>query len=313
MQTIVRSLKLKTTADISASDNHCRRLSQVENADPEKRHLNFEYDGDNSIQYDIMQKGASISERMATIEQERGIITPRKDSVKCVELVMAAPPGLFAQEGTPVKKTQWSDGLSYSEPERNTLFDKWLQANYRFAKNYFTDERNYTNVVSMKVHLDETNPHVHIHVMPVHQGRYNAKHYLGGSVKMQALQDAYHATMKDYVPQIEWERGEKKAITGKDHQTVKDWYQKLATMEKLGLGKQIDEFIEKTLQKARNETKTERQQVHQVMVSIEDQIRQVKEASVKLATEQKPQQQEEEKTIQKKPKKQQSQDQGMSM
>lgn len=312
MQTIVRSLKLKTTADISASDNHCRRLSQVENADPEKRHLNFEYDGDNLIQYDIMNKAQNLPERIRIIEQEREIITPRKDSIKCVELVMAAPPGLFAQEGTPVRRTQFKDNPVYSEPERNSLFDKWLQANYRFAKNYFTDERNYTNVVSMKVHLDETNPHIHIHVMPVHQGRYNAKHYLGGSVKMQALQDAYHATMQSYVPQIEWERGEKKAITGKDHQTVKDWYQKLATMEKLGLGKEIDAFIEKTLQKAQNETRTERQQVHEVMIGIEDQVRQVKEASVRLATEGKPQQ-EEEKTIQKKPKKQTSQDHGMSM
>lgn len=311
MQTIVRSLKLKTGADIAASDNHCRRISQVENADPQKRHLNFEYDGDNSVQYTIMNKAPSLAERIQIIEQERGIKTPRKDSIKCVELVMAAPPGLFVKEGTPVKKTPVEGGEIYTEPTPNSLFDKWLQANYRFAKNHFCDVRDYTNVVSMKVHLDETNPHIHIHVMPVHKGQYNAKHYLGGSQKMQALQDAYHKTMKEYVPQIEWERGEKKAITGKDHQTVKDWYQKLATIEKLGLGKQIDQFIEKTLREAQNASKITRQQVHEIMADLEQQSHQVKSESEKMTIE--PRLQSEAKAIVKESKKQQDRDQGYGM
>ena len=311
MQTIVRSLKLKTGADITASDNHCRRISQVENSDPDKRHLNFEYDGDNSVQYTIMNKAQSLPERIQIIEQERGIKTPRKDSIKCVKLVMAAPPGLFAEEGTPTKETRFDNGEIYIEPKPNSLFDKWLEANYRFAKNHFCDVRDYTNVVSMKVHLDETNPHIHIHVMPVHNGQYNAKHYLGGSQKMQALQDAYHKTMKEYVPQIEWERGEKKAITGKDHQTVKDWYQKLATIDKLGLGKVVDEFIEKTLREAQNASKITRQQVHEIMADIEQQGRQVKSESAKMTIEPKPQS--EAKVVEKESKKQQDRSQGFSM
>jgi diadenosine tetraphosphate (Ap4A) HIT family hydrolase len=311
MQTIVRSLKLKTGADIAASDNHCRRISQVENADPDKRHLNFEYDGDNSVQHDIMKKAQSLPERIQIIEQERGIKTPRRDSIKCVELVMAAPPGLFNKEGTPVKQENFPDIGTYAEPERGSLFEKWLQANYRFAKNHFCDVRDYTNVVSMKVHLDETNPHIHIHVMPVHKGQYNAKHYLGGSQKMQALQDAYHKTMKEYVPQIEWERGEKKAITGKDHQMVKDWYQKLATIDKLGLGKQIDQFIEKTLREAQNASKITRQQVHEIMADIEQQGRQVQTESQKMTTE--PQLQLEAKAVEKESKKQQDRSQGFGM
>ena len=311
MQTIVRSLKLKTPADIAASDNHCRRISQVENADPEKRHLNFEYDGDNSVQYTIINKAQSLPERIQIIEQERGIKTPRKDSIKCVELVMAAPPGLFTKEGTPVKETPFSTGEIYIEPKPGSLFDKWLQANYRFAKNHFSDVRDYTNVVSMKVHLDETNPHVHIHVMPVHKGQYNAKYYLGGSQKMQALQDAYHKTMKEYVPKIEWERGEKKAITGRDHQTVKDWYQKLATIDKLGLGKVVDEFIEKTLREAQNASKLTRQQVHEIMAGIDQQVRQVKVESEKMTA--KPQSASEDRTLEKEPKKQQDRSRGFSM
>lgn len=288
MQTIIRTLKLKTTSDIAASDNHCRRISLVENADPQKQHLNFEYDGNNSVQFAIINKTQSLSQRIEIIEQERSITTPRKDSVKCVELVMAAPPGLFAQEGTPTEKNSFEDGGPlHTQPKPDSLFAQWLQANYRFAKNYFATESDYTNVVSMQVHLDETNPHLHIHVMPIHKGRYNCKHYLGGSLKMQALQDAYYATMKNYVPQIEWERGEKKAITGKDHQTVKAWYQKLARIEQLGLGKQLDEFIEKTLEKAQNESKDRRQEVHELIAGIEQQIQQIKTESQKLASEQK--------------------------
>ena len=307
MQTIIRTLKLKTPGDISASDNHCRRLSQVENANPDRSRHNFEYMANNSVQEQLARDGQSIGERVASIEVERGIITPRKDSVKCVEIVMAAPPELFkgktaeqlGEAGEAERFGSHTKGMS-----KDQQFEQWLYANYCFAKRHFSDVRDYSNVVSMKVHLDETTPHIHIHVMPVHQGRYNCKHYLGGSMKMQALQDAYHATMKDFMPQIDWERGQKKAITGKDHQTVKDWYQKLATIDDLGMGRVIDQFIKETLEKAQNESKSVRQQVHEVIADIEQQGRQVKTEAQQVASQEEPT---------KKRNYQRDRDQGMSM
>lgn len=308
MQTIIRTLKLKTPGDISASDNHCRRLSQVENADPDRSRYNFEYMANNLLQEQLARDRQSISERVASIEVDRGIITPRKDSVKCVEIVMAAPPELFkGKTAEQLGEGEKLFGAPIKGVSKDRQFEQWSYANYCFAKRHFSDVRDYSNVVSMKVHLDETTPHIHIHVMPVHQGRYNCKHYLGGSMKMQALQDAYHATMKDFMPQIDWERGQKKAITGKDHQTVKDWYQKLATIDELGVGRVIDQFIKETLEKARNESKSVRQQVHEVIADIEQQGRQVKTEAEKVTSQEEPQQDTKE------AKKQRNQDLGMSM
>lgn len=274
MQTIIRTLKLKDAGAITASDNHCRRLSEVQNADPTRSHLNFEYDGDNSVQYERINSGPDLATRIAKLEQSHQIITPRKDSVKCVEIVVAAPPGLFDQAGTPTTQTT-VNGKPYTQPQQGSLFEQWLYANFRFAQRHFTTGGDYSNVVSMQVHLDETSPHVHIHIMPVHNGRYNCKHFLGGAKKMQALQDAYHAAMTRDVPSIAWERGQKKELTGRRHTSVKDWYQKLAQIEKLGLGEQVSQLIENALQNEQKQNQSQRQQAHQIIADIEQQNAQV--------------------------------------
>lgn len=263
MQTVIRTLKLKSPAQIAASDNHCRRLSQVNNADPDRRHLNFEFIS-GGVEDAIFKKGNSLLERMAALESQREIKTPRKDSVKLIEVLIAAPPGLFVN---PEKQVE-NGRLSPDSP----LYE-WCESNYRFLQRNFTDGRHYTNVIGMQVHLDETTPHIHAWVMPTKDGKYNCKHYLGGSMKMQQLQDNYHAHMQQWMPEVAWERGQKKEITGKSHTTVKDWYKKLARIEKLGLSEKVDEFIEKTLQEAEKGPQIE---THEVIANLNRQAAQVK-------------------------------------
>lgn len=263
MQTIIRTLKLKTAQEMAASDNHCQRVSQVSNADPALTPLNFEYTAANSRQEEIAET-SQLRERLELMESGRAIQTPRKDSVKLVEIVMAPPPELFKDKD----RAELGENPRMPGTSQNPMFEKWLYANYTFAKNHFSDTKDYTNVVSMKVHLDETTPHLHIHVMPVHKDRYNCKHYLGGSVKMQGLQDAYHKHMQEFMPEVEWERGQKKEITGKDHETVKDWYKKLAQIEKLGLSEELDRTIKELL----SEGKYERQQAQQSLKQIDQEL-----------------------------------------
>ena len=260
MQTVIRTLKLKSPTQIAASDNHCRRLSKVNNADPDRRHLNFEFVS-GGTEETIFKKGKSLLERMAALESQREIKTPRKDSVKLIEVLIAAPPGLFVSPEKQVENGRLTPQMY-----------KWCESNYRFLQRNFTDGKHYTNVIGMQVHLDETTPHIHAWVMPTQDLKYNCKHYLGGSVKMQQLQDNYHAHMQQWMPEVAWERGQKKEITGKSHQTVKNWYKKLAKIEQLGLSEKVEEFIEKTLQEAEKGPQIE---THEIVSNLNRQAAQV--------------------------------------
>jgi hypothetical protein len=281
MQTIVRTLKLKTARDIAASDNHCRRLSPVDNADPAKKHLNFEFVS-GSTEESNFKKGWSKEEiekfdkafrtppkttllqRLEAHEKEREIKTPRKDSVKLVEIMFATPAGLLVD----VEKQLKRQGDGTFQPEWGTPLYRYCEANNEFLRNIFGRK----NIIGFQVHLDETNVHSHCWVIPEKAGKYNCKHFLGGSLKMQQLQDNYHAHMQKWMPEIAWERGQKKEITGKSHTTVKDWYKKLTRIEELGLSEKVDEFIEKTLQQAEKGPKIE---THRIISGLDRQAAQV--------------------------------------
>ena len=51
-------------------------------------------------------------------------------------------------------------------------------------------------VVAEWVHLDERSPHLHAVVVPLHEGRLNARHFFGGAKKLEALQDEFASLMQ---------------------------------------------------------------------------------------------------------------------
>jgi hypothetical protein len=88
----------------------------------------------------------------------------RKNAVHAVELLMTASP-----DGS----RNWKQYL--------TDCDKW-------AADLFGKE----NVLSIAHHFDETTPHTQILVMPLKDGKLNAKHFIGGSRdRMTELQDDF--------------------------------------------------------------------------------------------------------------------------
>jgi hypothetical protein len=245
MQTIFRLLKLKGS-NITASDEHCRRLSPVENADPAKKHLNYEF-ASGGTEIDNFAKGITLVERMNYQEKARGIITPRKDSVKMLEIMFAAPPSLIEK---PEEQIRFSNGKA-KHPEVDSLLWRWNEANNQFLSNTFGRE----NIMGTQMHFDETSPHSHSWILPIKKEKfgvekYNAKHFTGGAKKMQQLQDKYYEHMQKYMPEIAWERGQKKELTGKKHTTVKEWYGKKTIHEKhqkeidgLGIGDAVERAI----------------------------------------------------------------------
>lgn len=242
-----RVFKLKTDADVQASEAHCRRLVPVPNADSDRLSLNFEYDGDNGTQEGIMSLAPTCLGRIRAIEKQREYITPRKDSIKMLEVLMTAPPDLF--RGVPLgEMIRESTNGKRTEPKRGSLFDKWLHGCFRFVKDFFKDQSVYTNVVGMFVHLDETTPHIHILVMPVHKDRYNAKHYIGNRQKLRHFQNECHKWISHYVPEVPWTRGIPKGESRRSHTLLKDWYRLLERADRFGLYQDVQHFVESRIQ-----------------------------------------------------------------
>jgi hypothetical protein len=89
----------------------------------------------------------------------------RKNAVLAVEVMMTASPGFTGD------------------------WDKYLKDCDKWVSDFFGKE----NVLSVAHHLDETTPHTQIMVMPMKDGKLNAKHYIGGvRNRMTELQNDFY-------------------------------------------------------------------------------------------------------------------------
>jgi hypothetical protein len=80
------------------------------------------------------------------------------------------------------------------------------------------DAEFWRNSKLLKQWADETTPHIHAFIIPIHEGKLNCKKYLGGRNKLRALQTTYHNVVKKY--------GLERGIEGSKakHQDVKRYY-----------------------------------------------------------------------------------------
>ena len=117
-------------------------------------------------------QGGSVDEVMKNY-QGRLPEKVRKNAVHAVELVMTASSDF---------QGDWRE---------------YLKACGRWAEGLFGKE----NVLSVAHHLDEKTPHAQMLVMPLKDGKLNAKHFIGGSRdRMAELQD-------DFYEQVGWPNG----------------------------------------------------------------------------------------------------------
>lgn len=63
------------------------------------------------------------------------------------------------------------------------------------------------NIVAVDMHMDEKTPHLHAVIIPMKDGKLNARHFTGGREKMTGLQDSYAEKMQS----LQLERGVKTA------------------------------------------------------------------------------------------------------
>lgn len=147
---ILRTEKLKTLGNVSASLGHTFRDLATHNADPAKRAHNEHMD-----QRSAVEVRAAISAKLPAGR--------RRDAVLCIEYLISASAEFFQGGET---------GAAYFDAAR-----EWLSARHGAE-----------NLIFWAIHRDETSPHLVAYAVPILEGKLNAKHWLGGKAKLRAMQ-----------------------------------------------------------------------------------------------------------------------------
>jgi len=161
---IMRMEKIKDRRGVTMALQHNTRDRQPDNADPSKAQKNAFYGGT------ALECGARFDGLMPE--------KVRKNAVLAVEMVLTASPDF----GSSPKHGNWGDYL--------TACDMWALKTFGIDLNKKGDIRPAIHVAH---HYDEKTPHTHILIVPLKDGKLNAKHFIGGSRdRMAELQQSFY-------------------------------------------------------------------------------------------------------------------------
>jgi hypothetical protein len=172
-----------------------------ENANPDLKHLNINYDLN---KYCTKEFTPAINSRISDGYKSNRKI--RTDATKYCTVILTGS----HKEMIHLQK----------EPEE---FKKWIYKNEEFAKSEWGAE----NIVRFTLHLDETTPHIHCVFVPLtNDGRLSAKEVLGNRKNLANLQDRYGIDMKEF--------GLKRGLRGSKskHETVQEYYGRIEREKK---------------------------------------------------------------------------------
>ncbi len=93
---------------------------------------------------------------------------------------------------------------------------EWSEASVKFLSEWFGKE----NIISIILHKDESNPHIHAVVLPLLDNSLNCKHYINGPASCREMQDKYYEAVKDTG---DMQRGVNSKITHKIHESHLRW------------------------------------------------------------------------------------------
>lgn len=202
---ICRVGKVSSWGSVGAMAEHHMRTRPTPNADPDPKLRPQVLHGSGDPEADVR----------AWIEAKG--IKPRVDAVLAIEHLLTASPEYF-RPGRPDVYGQFDH-----EP-----VDAWLKCQGEWLTKRYGDR-----LVSAVLHLDEATPHIHAVVVPgelkldrrrkppAEVWGLNARGLVGNAQKLRELQDDYAAAM---VP-LGLQRGVERALTGKDHTEVREYYQ----------------------------------------------------------------------------------------
>jgi len=195
MKVIVRHTKHHTLGTIKAAASHTMRTRPTPNADPDAPAP--------EVWIGSEDPAADMS---AVLPKKR-----RKNAVLAIEYLITASPEFFK-----------------AQPEE--VWRKYLKDQLEMIKGYYDK----SNVVSAVLHLDETTPHLSVQVVPLVNGKLNARSLIGTREACSILQDLAGDVGQPYA----LERGLRgsKAV----HKDIKQWYEEL----KPAMGKAIKTIAE---------------------------------------------------------------------
>lgn len=184
---IMRLQKLKSTYSMRASMRHSYREQETLNADPAKKHLN-QFSGARSVD----QAFATYKDRLKSLKGK-----VRANAVLVVEHLITASPEFFQ---------------TTSKQQQLEFFNKSL--------NWLSDVYGAENIVSAGIHMDEKTPHLWAYIVPIHEGKLNARHFIGGHKnRLSEMQTEFH---QKCCSQFGLKRGIEKS--GAKHTEVRHWY-----------------------------------------------------------------------------------------
>ena len=138
-------------SDVKGKENEQERKGFIRNKDIDlsKTHLN----------YDLVESNFNLYQRVKKrVEEVRENSRIQKNSVVDVSNIITLNKEQFEEWGEDKSKEY-----------------------FREVYNYFCDEFGKENVVSAKVHMDETTPHMHLHFVPIKDGKLQCRSVLNQS------------------------------------------------------------------------------------------------------------------------------------
>lgn len=186
---ILRMAKLKSRVSLLHAAQHNTRERQPANADPERTPLN--------------PPGRETAAILADYDKKKPAKV-RKNAVHALEFVVTMSP----------------DAWNYLPQEtREKTCDDYIRASLEWVTNKFGGK---DNLLSIRTHYDETTPHAHILLMPLVDGKLNARAMIGGTKdRMRQLQGEFY---QDVGAKFGLERGRPKEVTNARHLPIGQYY-----------------------------------------------------------------------------------------
>ena len=125
------------------------------------------------------------------------------------------------------QKVELTQGADNSHIKRRPDIERWAQDMYRFASDKWGEE----NIVAFIVHLDETNPHIHMTLLPIDKDKKFAfKKMFAGKDKYEykEIMLALHDELAKVNEKWGLMRGDSIAVTGAKHRTTEEYKRELS-------------------------------------------------------------------------------------
>lgn len=194
--TILRFKKLKGGA-ISGCERHNERKKEIYKSNPD-----IDVDKSNQNYHIIEPPQYTYSRKVKDLIKKSNCKT-RKDSVMLVETIITASPEFM-------KKLSLEEQKEY----------------FKRATDFMIDRVGKQNIISAVVHMDESNPHMHLVFCPINkENKLSAKSILGNQKSLSQWQTDYFECMHERWNELE--RGKSSIETKRKH--IPTWLFKLST------------------------------------------------------------------------------------